>query len=148
MPGRHLGVSPGYKSPPKKGGKKRGKIFGPNGPPPLLGPLWGPPKGGELNPPFFFKRNFPKGPKDWKHKKSLRNKWPNPKYPLEILMAPKSPFLPIRWIEKNWGAFTVSRWQDSSATICGQSSPRACFAKDRTGLTMLQTIYEQAHRMV
>jgi succinate dehydrogenase / fumarate reductase flavoprotein subunit len=28
----------------------------------------------------------------------------------------------------------------------GQSSPRACFAKDRTGLTLLQTIYEQAHR--
>jgi len=29
----------------------------------------------------------------------------------------------------------------------GQSSPRACFAKDRTGLTLLQTIYEQAHRV-
>jgi succinate dehydrogenase / fumarate reductase flavoprotein subunit len=28
----------------------------------------------------------------------------------------------------------------------GQSSPRACYAKDRTGLTLLQTIYEQAFR--
>jgi succinate dehydrogenase / fumarate reductase flavoprotein subunit len=28
----------------------------------------------------------------------------------------------------------------------GQSKPRACYAKDRTGLTLLQTIYEQAHR--
>jgi succinate dehydrogenase / fumarate reductase flavoprotein subunit len=28
----------------------------------------------------------------------------------------------------------------------GQSSPRACYAKDRTGITLLQTIYEQAHR--
>jgi len=28
----------------------------------------------------------------------------------------------------------------------GQSQPRACYAKDRTGLTLLQTIYEQADR--
>ncbi|MFP4333638.1 MAG: FAD-dependent oxidoreductase, partial [Campylobacterales bacterium] len=28
----------------------------------------------------------------------------------------------------------------------GQSRPRACYAKDRTGLTLLQTIYEQAFR--
>ncbi|MDR2639590.1 MAG: FAD-dependent oxidoreductase [Helicobacteraceae bacterium] len=29
----------------------------------------------------------------------------------------------------------------------GQSEPRACYAKDRTGLTCLQTIYEQADRL-
>jgi len=28
----------------------------------------------------------------------------------------------------------------------GQSSPRACYAKDRIGLTLLQTVYEQAYR--
>ena len=34
------------------------------------------------------------------------------------------------------------RW----AERMGAASPRACYAKDRTGLTLLQTIYEQAHR--
>ena len=53
----------------------------------------------------------------------------------------------IRWIERMGAAF--SRTPDGKIAqrpFGGQSSPRACFAKDRTGLTLLQTIYEQAHR--
>lgn len=53
----------------------------------------------------------------------------------------------IRWIEKMGAAF--SRTPDGKIAqrpFGGQSSPRACFAKDRTGLTLLQTIYEQADR--
>ncbi|MDQ7045117.1 MAG: FAD-dependent oxidoreductase [Sulfurimonas sp.] len=53
----------------------------------------------------------------------------------------------IRWIEKMGAAF--SRTPDGKIAqrpFGGQSSPRACYAKDRTGLTLLQTIYEQADR--
>ena len=53
----------------------------------------------------------------------------------------------IRWAESMGAAF--SRNEDGTIAqrpFGGQSSPRACFAKDRTGLTLLQTIYEQAHR--
>ena len=53
----------------------------------------------------------------------------------------------IRWIERMGAAF--SRTPDGKIAqrpFGGQSSPRACYAKDRTGLTLLQTIYEQAHR--
>ncbi|MBL1280045.1 MAG: succinate dehydrogenase flavoprotein subunit [Fluviicola sp.] len=53
----------------------------------------------------------------------------------------------IRWAESMGAAF--SRTEDGKIAqrpFGGQSSPRACFAKDRTGLTLLQTIYEQAHR--
>ncbi len=53
----------------------------------------------------------------------------------------------IRWAERMGAAF--SRTEDGKIAqrpFGGQSSPRACFAKDRTGLTLLQTIYEQAHR--
>ncbi len=53
----------------------------------------------------------------------------------------------IRWAEKMGAAF--SRTPDGKIAqrpFGGQSSPRACYAKDRTGLTLLQTIYEQAHR--
>ncbi len=53
----------------------------------------------------------------------------------------------IRWVERMGAAF--SRTEDGKIAqrpFGGQSSPRACFAKDRTGLTLLQTIYEQAHR--
>jgi len=53
----------------------------------------------------------------------------------------------IRWIEKMGAAF--SRTPDGKIAqrpFGGQSSPRACYAKDRTGLTLLQTIYEQAFR--
>ena len=53
----------------------------------------------------------------------------------------------VRWAERMGAAF--SRTPDGKIAqrpFGGQSSPRACFAKDRTGLTLLQTIYEQAHR--
>ncbi len=53
----------------------------------------------------------------------------------------------IRWAERMGAAF--SRTPDgriAQRPFGGQSSPRACYAKDRTGLTLLQTIYEQAHR--
>ncbi len=54
----------------------------------------------------------------------------------------------IRWAERMGAAFS----RNPNGTIAqrpfgGQSSPRACFAKDRTGLTLLQTVYEQAHRV-
>ncbi len=54
----------------------------------------------------------------------------------------------IRWIENMGAAF--SRTADGKIAqrpFGGQSSPRACYAKDRTGLTLLQTIYEQAARI-
>ncbi len=53
----------------------------------------------------------------------------------------------IRWAER-MGA-TFSRTPDGKIAqrpFGGQSSPRACYAKDRIGLTLLQTIYEQADR--
>ena len=57
--------------------------------------------------------------------------------------APKT----IRWAERMGAAFS----RNENGTIAqrpfgGQSKPRACFAKDRTGLTLLQTVYEQALR--
>ena len=54
----------------------------------------------------------------------------------------------IRWAENMGAAF--SRQENgmiAQRPFGGQSSPRACFAKDRTGLTLLQTAYEQAHRV-
>ncbi|MEA3383817.1 MAG: succinate dehydrogenase flavoprotein subunit [Campylobacterota bacterium] len=62
------------------------------------------------------------------------------------LMCSKAPET-IRWAEKMGAVFS----RDEEGNIAqrpfgGQSSPRACYAKDRTGLTLLQTIYEQAHR--
>ena len=53
----------------------------------------------------------------------------------------------IRWAERMGAVF--SRDEDGKIAqrpFGGQSEPRACYAKDRTGLTLLQTIYEQAHR--
>ncbi len=53
----------------------------------------------------------------------------------------------IRWAERMGAAF--SRSEDGKIAqrpFGGQSSPRACYAKDRTGLTLLQTMYEQAFR--
>ena len=53
----------------------------------------------------------------------------------------------IRWAEKMGAVF--SRSEDGKIAqrpFGGQSSPRACYAKDRTGLTLLHTIFEQAHR--
>jgi succinate dehydrogenase / fumarate reductase flavoprotein subunit len=62
------------------------------------------------------------------------------------LMCEKAPET-IRWAEKMGAVFS----RDEEGKIAqrpfgGQSSPRACYAKDRTGITLLQTIYEQAHR--
>ncbi len=53
----------------------------------------------------------------------------------------------IRWAERMGAVFS----RDDKGDIAirpfgGQSQPRACYAKDRTGLTLLQTIYEQADR--
>jgi succinate dehydrogenase / fumarate reductase flavoprotein subunit len=53
----------------------------------------------------------------------------------------------IRWAERMGAVF--SRTPDghiAQRPFGGQSFPRACFAKDRTGLTLLQTVYEQAKR--
>jgi succinate dehydrogenase / fumarate reductase flavoprotein subunit len=53
----------------------------------------------------------------------------------------------IRWAERMGAVF--SRDEEGDIAIRpfgGQSQPRACYAKDRTGLTLLQTIYEQANR--
>ncbi len=62
------------------------------------------------------------------------------------LLCTKAPET-IRWIEKMGAVFS----RDEEGNIAtrpfgGQSKPRACYAKDRTGLTLLQTIYEQAFR--
>ena len=54
----------------------------------------------------------------------------------------------IRWAERMGAVF--SRNEDGTIAqrpFGGQSHPRACFAKDRTGLTLLQTIFEQANRV-
>jgi len=62
------------------------------------------------------------------------------------LMCSKAPET-IRWIANAGAAF--SRKPDGTIAqrpFGGQSKPRACYAKDRTGLTLLQTIYEQADR--
>ncbi|NPA28047.1 MAG: succinate dehydrogenase flavoprotein subunit [Epsilonproteobacteria bacterium] len=62
------------------------------------------------------------------------------------LMCSKAPET-IRWIERMGAVFS----RDEKGRIAirpfgGQSRPRACYAADRTGLTLLQTIYEQAYR--
>ena len=62
------------------------------------------------------------------------------------LMCTKAPET-IRWAERMGAVF--SRNEEGNIAIRpfgGQSQPRACYAKDRTGLTLLQTIYEQADR--
>jgi len=62
------------------------------------------------------------------------------------LMCTKAPET-IRWAERMGAVF--SRDEEGDIAIRpfgGQSQPRACYAKDRTGLTLLQTIYEQANR--
>ncbi len=53
----------------------------------------------------------------------------------------------IRWAERMGAVF--SRTPEGKIAVRpfgGQSKPRACYAADRTGLTLLQTIYEQAFR--
>jgi succinate dehydrogenase / fumarate reductase flavoprotein subunit len=53
----------------------------------------------------------------------------------------------IRWAEKMGAVFSRNeKGEIAQRPFGGQSKPRACYAKDRTGLTLLQTIYEQAHR--
>jgi len=62
------------------------------------------------------------------------------------LMCTKAPET-IRWAERMGAAF--SRNEEGNIAMRpfgGQSKPRACYAKDRTGLAVLQAIYEQAHR--
>ncbi len=53
----------------------------------------------------------------------------------------------IRWIERMGAVFSrTDEGKIAQRPFGGQSKPRACYAKDRTGLTLLQTIYEQARR--
>lgn len=53
----------------------------------------------------------------------------------------------IRWAERMGAAFSrKENGEIAQRPFGGQSSPRACYAKDRTGLTLLQTMYEQAYR--
>ena len=62
------------------------------------------------------------------------------------LMCEKAPET-IRWAERMGAVF--SRDENGDIAIRpfgGQSKPRACYAKDRTGLAVLQAIYEQAYR--
>ncbi len=62
------------------------------------------------------------------------------------LMCSKAPET-VRWAEHMGAIF--SRDDEGNIAIRpfgGQSKPRACYAADRTGLTLLQTMYEQAFR--
>jgi succinate dehydrogenase / fumarate reductase flavoprotein subunit len=62
------------------------------------------------------------------------------------LMCSKAPET-IRWAERMGAVFSRDEKGDIAIRpFGGQSKPRACYAKDRTGLTLLQTIYEQAYR--
>ena len=62
------------------------------------------------------------------------------------LMCEKAPET-IRWAERMGAVFSRNEeGKIAQRPFGGQSKPRACYAKDRTGLTLLQTIYEQAHR--
>jgi len=62
------------------------------------------------------------------------------------LLCSKAPET-IRWAERMGALFSRDEKGDIAIRpFGGQSKPRACYAKDRTGLTLLQTIYEQAHR--
>ncbi len=54
----------------------------------------------------------------------------------------------VRWAEKMGAVFSrTEKGEIAQRPFGGQSHPRACFAKDRTGLTLLQTIFEQANRL-
>ena len=62
------------------------------------------------------------------------------------LMCSKAPET-IRWAERMGAVFSRDDKGDiARRPFGGQSKPRACYAADRTGLTLLQTIYEQAFR--
>jgi succinate dehydrogenase / fumarate reductase flavoprotein subunit len=61
------------------------------------------------------------------------------------LMCQKAPET-IRWAERMGACFSRNdKGEINQRPFGGQSQPRACFAKDRTGLTLLQTMYEQAN---
>lgn len=54
----------------------------------------------------------------------------------------------VRWAESMGAVFSrTEEGKIAQRPFGGQSHPRACFAKDRTGLTLLQTIFEQANRL-
>ena len=54
----------------------------------------------------------------------------------------------VRWAEQMGAVFSrTEEGKIAQRPFGGQSHPRACFAKDRTGLTLLQTIFEQANRL-
>ncbi len=54
----------------------------------------------------------------------------------------------IRWVEHMGAVFSrTPEGKIAQRPFGGQSHPRACFAKDRTGLTLLQTLFEQANRL-
>ena len=62
------------------------------------------------------------------------------------LMCSRAPEA-IRMVEKMGAVFSrKENGEIAQRPFGGQSKPRACFAKDRTGLTLLQTIYEQAFK--
>ena len=62
------------------------------------------------------------------------------------LMCSKAPET-IRWAERMGAVFSIDdEGKTARRPFGGQSKPRACYAADRTGLTLLQTIYEQAFR--
>ena len=62
------------------------------------------------------------------------------------LMCSKAPET-IRWAERMGAIFSRQEsGKIAQRPFGGQSKPRACYAADRTGLTLLQTIYEQAFR--
>lgn len=53
----------------------------------------------------------------------------------------------IRWAERLGTVFSRNdEGEIAQRPFGGQSKPRACYAKDRTGIALLQAIYEQAHR--
>lgn len=53
----------------------------------------------------------------------------------------------VRWAESMGAVFSRNDAGNiAQRPFGGQSHPRACFAKDRTGLTLLQTMFEQADR--
>ena len=62
------------------------------------------------------------------------------------LMCTKAPET-IRWAERMGAVFSRDEKGDIAIRpFGGQSKPRACYAKDRTGLALLQAVYEQAFR--
>jgi len=53
----------------------------------------------------------------------------------------------VRWAEHMGAIFSrTDEGRIATRPFGGQSKPRACYAADRTGLTLLQTMYEQAFR--